>query len=89
MTVAVVSGRMSNGLSEVPGAIAAYARGIGGALGRGGFYVLVFLLVFLGVGLAPVGLGVVLVLLGIVVPAVGVAAAIEVPRLLRERLGSA
>ncbi|MUV57582.1 hypothetical protein [Halogeometricum sp. CBA1124] len=78
---------MSNGLSEVPDAIAAYAAGVGAAVGRGGFYTLVFLLVLLVVGLAPVGLGVVLLVLAVVLPAIGVAVALELPRVVRERFG--
>jgi hypothetical protein len=78
---------MSNGLSEVPSAVAAYARGVGAAVGRGAFYAFVFLVVLLVVGLAPVGMGVVLLLLAVVLPAIGVAVALELPRVVRERFG--
>jgi hypothetical protein len=78
---------MSNGLSEVPDALAAYAAGVGAAVGRGAFYALVFLLVLLVIGLAPVGLGVVLLVLAVVLPAVGVAVVLELPRVVRERFG--
>ncbi|SFR59003.1 hypothetical protein [Halogeometricum limi] len=78
---------MEPGLSDVPDALAAYAVGVGRALGRGAFYTAVFLVVFFGIGFAPVGMGVVLVLLAVVLPAVGAAVALELPRVLRERFG--
>ncbi|WP_241432309.1 hypothetical protein [Halogeometricum borinquense] len=88
MTVAFVTADMDNGLRELPDAIAAYARGIEGAIGRGAFYTLVFLLVVAGIGFAPIGLGILLVLMAVVLPAIGVAVALELPSVVRDRFGS-
>ena len=79
---------MSNGLSEVPAALAAYATGIAAAVGRGAFYALAFLLVYLFLGLSPLGTGVVLVVLSIALPAIGVAVVLEVPPRLKAKFGS-
>ena len=79
---------MSNGLSELPGALAAYATGVAAAVGRGAFYAAVFLVVYLGMGLSPLGMGLVLVLLCVALPAIGVAIVLEVPPRLKARFGS-
>ncbi|SFG34568.1 hypothetical protein SAMN04488063_1753 [Halopelagius inordinatus] len=79
-------------VAEVPGAIGDWAAGVAAVVEENLPRAAVFVLAFLGVGLAPFGAGLLAVLLAVVLPALGVGvfslAKSKVPPLVRERFGS-